>query len=959
VSIGHGTPGLVDKLRAFQGAMDSFVMDSAAAPRPYLELLLGLPAQSDSDPYDDSPSSPGSFWEVYSGDIYKLTNPISVDYGGRVRDVVGVQTSVNPRDLTRVEALADVVAGTYFCDIDAVADGEVDIYVQMPDDSDPEDATVVFLLLFTFGVQGAVHPWLGEDKLVDGSLEEWSSSTNLTNWTDSMQSGWSANQVDAIAPNGTYALKLVATAGSSGTNGFVRPDSGVSIEGGKMYRCSGYYKTDPLGLPADCFAAVMPCGFGGGSDVLRDGRSYAASAVVANASALRETFGSVRRLLFDFIADPAWASLNLRLLGVNNTGGATPRAINIWFDEVKVQRIWRFNFYEPRLNPNSLPDVETQSQSHIFSGKTMTIGSVTLINGDGRLEQLLDQLLKHNKPAQVWTAGFFSDGQEVYRDNWNGSFPALTRKAEVMDEAVSFELEDARTLTDINFPPNRYTVDDDPDLDENIEGQPKPLLFGDTRTNNVKARRVDLTANDFGAYELLDPEVPNADNAPVDASGALRVYPNEELADKDEKGYDITDSTLDFSFASNNTRWTVLRDIRNMRYNRGGDDVGTGLTFDFDIGGGALTAPLDVEGPPYKVASDLAAAMNTAAGVANITVVVTESTHKFTVDRASGGAALNLRMQSGAAAHQQAWKLLGFDTGADLGALGPFVANDPVFESPEADHIIRFVSGGFKDDAAGSICGSASAVLDTAPAAISWILQKVCKVPPSKIDVDSFSDARVALLAEDMQIRAYFSGEEDVAEVIARLEASAQMDVVVDGEGVWRCIRNPSTISRYFYDQDYLAGTWKMWEDPQQIYKLVKVLYGYHPATGEFRKTAEAGGAPIGNEIRHGTDRELEIMSYLDDDGGDIAAAAAVLAQRVFNFSWRVPRLVQFGAAGKLAGLLIGQKVSITRERGLSSTGSLDDVTFRVLGVRRNDLTGVGTLTAIEAINYTTPPYPP
>lgn len=935
-------------------------MDSGAAPRPYLELLLGLPAPSDSDPYDDAPSSPGTYWEVYSGDVYKLTNAISVDYGGRVRDVVGVQTTVAPRDLARVEALADMVSGTYFCDIDAASSGEVMVYVQLPDDSDPEDATVMFLLLYGFGVQGAVHPWLGSDKLVDGSLEEWSSSTNLTNWTDGMQSGWSANQDDAIAPNGTYSLKLVAAAGSSGTNGFVRPDAGVPVVGGKMYRLSGYYKTDPLGLPANCYGGILPAGFGGGNtDVLSDGRTYAATDLINNVVRFRETMGSVRRFLFDFIADPTWPSLlNVRLIGVNNTGGALPRAINIWFDEVKVQRIWSWNFYEPRLSLSGLPDAEVMSQSHIFSGKTMTVGRVSLINGDGLLEQALAQLLKHNKPAQVWSSGVFANGQEIYRDDWRGSFPALTRKVEVADDAVDLELEDARTLTDINFPPNKESTAENPDLDENIEGQPKALIFGDTREHNVKAHRIDLNGNGFGIYEVLDPEVPNADNAPVDASGSLRVYPNEELADKDEKGYDITDSTLDFTFGSNNTRWSVLRDIRNMRYDRGGDDVGTGLTFDFDIGGGALTAPLDVEGPPYQVASDLAAAMNTAAGVANITVTVDESTHKFTVDRASGGAALNLRMQSGAAAHQQAWKLLGFDTGADLGALGPFVANDPVFESPEADHVIRFVSGGYKDDAAGSICGDPSAVLDTAPAAISWILQKVCKVPPSKIDVDSFSDARVALQAEDMRIRAHFDGEEDVAEVIARLEASAQMDVVVDGEGVWRCIRNPSTISRYFYDQDYLAGTWKMWEDPQQIYKRVKVLFGYHPATGEFRKTVEAG-SEIGNEILHGTDRVLEIKSYLDDDGGDITAAAAVLAQRIFNFSWRVPRLVQFGAAGKLAGLLIGQKVSITRERGLSSTGSLDDVTFRVLGVRRNDLTGVGTLTAIEAITYTVPPYPP
>jgi hypothetical protein len=45
-----------------------------------------------------------------------------------------------------------------------------------------------------------------------------------------------------------------------------------------------------------------------------------------------------------------------------------------------------------------------------------------------------------------------------------------------------------------------------------------------------------------------------------------------------------------------------------------------------------------------------------------------------------------------------------------------------------------------------------------------------------------------------------------------------------------------------------------------------------------------------------------------------------------------------------------GNLINLTRERAMSSSGALAGVEFRVLGIRHNDLTGIGTCVAIEKI---------
>lgn len=152
VLLGHGKLGLVDGLRRFSDLMD----ESAADRRPFLELLPGV-------------ELPAAAWLAYSGPAWRQFANYTLDQVPR--DVVGVESSIVPRALTRVESAPRCVAarGSFF--FDRVTK---QIYVHLYDESAPASTTVIALLGFYFGTKGEAHPSLGPDKLTNGDFETYS-----------------------------------------------------------------------------------------------------------------------------------------------------------------------------------------------------------------------------------------------------------------------------------------------------------------------------------------------------------------------------------------------------------------------------------------------------------------------------------------------------------------------------------------------------------------------------------------------------------------------------------------------------------------------------------------------------------------------------------------------------------------------------------------------------------------
>lgn len=946
MSVGHGRPGSLSGLRTFSRLMDSLVQGSRQRTKPYIEYQLCLPM----------PGSPAA-WVVHSGSIYRYRAApageeaavygLATLYDELLRDVVEIETAVLPRPLVRVESIATVVAGTYFADIDNPVTGvdfvqRVEIYLHLPDSSDPNNTQVIFRLLWCVGAYGEVHPWLGPNRLTNGNLDTWISSTNITSWDETLTTGITLAQVAAISGRGTYAAQFTLASGGTGTSARINQSGTVDVVAGTMIRLSGVYSTDEKGLPPGVNAVLRFLRGDTAVEVMPDGRtSIGTGSGFVNATVLTQTYGAVRRFIWDVLVPSGYTNAVL-WLALSNTGGAAPYACTITFDDVKWQRIWRWNVYEPKLRIDGTPIQEIMSQSIMFGQKSISLGSMAIDNSDGSMAQVFDQLISINQPAQVLVGGTFPDGEEIYRDEWHEAFRVRMRGAEVGDNAVTIQLEDSRGLTKILTPPNRYSAAEETDLDENREGDVKPHYFGYGGIYDIKPTRVGIYASGYGIYEFADPEVPILTGTLLSA-GAIRSYPNEELADKDEKGLDVI-SVAEWSPTTFDTQWVITKDVQNYQYDKGGNDVGTDSIFDFNIGGAEMHADLNIAGSAPTVCTALAARMNAVAGVANITVVHNDITKKFTVARGSG--TLQLLPQTGLNKQKQSWKLLGFDTGVNRTGALTYTGDEATYVSPEANHVLRFFAFNGYDNT------------EYHPDVAKWLLQYVAKVPLSRINVESFEAATQLAITDGQDVRMVIDQQRGLDTLLAELDLAGMMDTVVDGAGVWHCIKQETVIRRYFDDSDYLEDSFRMWHDPNQIFKHVRVLYNWHASKQKFLgSTVEVGGGVKANlDVKFGTDEVPEVKSWLTDN----LVGAQLLADRLSNFSRnrddRTPRLVRFDAAGKLLDLLPGYLISLTRSRGLDSSGTgLDGVTFRILGLRYDYGTGRATCTAVENIDYLTP----
>lgn len=922
--------------------------------KPYLELRLGKAFEG---------------WTASGSDFVRTMTAAELTFAGVIRPIVGAESLIFPRQLTRVERTADLVAGTwYFDDAALVAGGTSDMYVRLPTATDPDATTagLVVHMLFTFGAggePGEVHPLLGDNKYLNPGFEAWSGG-NPTSWTEH---GAGAVQETSIVLDGSSSAEIgSATITAGALDGVGQARVGVQHA---PYRVSGYYQTPTTGQSS---AVEVRLRVGDGTNwLLSDGRTLT---TVDGGFRLADTYGETRRFLFDFVWSGATtASLQADLLLYNTS--ASSAAGTLYADKMAFKRIQRWCLYEPRLDASSIPEMEIRALGINFGPTSIGIGSVSVLDGDGALAEAFAGLLLVNRTAKVLIGGETEAGEEIHRDEWWPAFTGIIRQPVFEDGRITFELDTAHTLTRMGAPQNAYNISSFSTMARSQEGLPKPLIFGipwetggATFQHIIPGVRVTTTANGYGAYEYLDPLVPVRDGVNVDlpASYSIKVYPNKDLADRNLQGYAITDSTNDFAVSNNNTRWTVLRDIRNYRYDKSGNDVGTGCAFVFDteLSGSAadLTASIDISGPAYKVAADLQAAMRTAVGGGDTATTVTysESTHKFTVARSGGGAALNLYMTAAAgtadtdaAVHRESWKLLGFDTRSDKTGSTTYTSDVATFSDPDVDHIIRFPGGGYKDDATGSVCGTANAAINTPAAVAAWLLRHVLNIPPANIDVDSFAAGRTQNLADfSLQFRELDASR--AQEVLGDLCLAGLFDLNVSGDGVWKCkvYTAGSTGATEIYEHDILPG-FRMWRDASGVYKDVRLYGDWNPSLK--RHMTYGDGAAVIDPyipIKYGEERILELFASIERQY--ITGGTQLLSNYYGRLIGKVPRLVQFSVKGKLLTKLIGDKVRITRSRAFDTTGALASSAFRIIGLRHNFIQGISTCTAVEDVVFLT-----
>ena len=231
---------------------------------------------------------------------------------------------------------------------------------------------------------------------------------------------------------------------------------------------SGFYRTDPTN-PAGITARVGVSGSVSGMQVLEDGRSF----VDIAHNTLANTNGEWMRFSFDFIAPDTTIRCRCYIECATSTGTG-----KVWFDGIKLQRIWRYEEYDARLSYDSLP-VISEGRRDIFFQRWFTgQGSLTILNGNGYDPALYGRLLDElfgaydftSAPVHLRIGGRYPGGNEILTDDqWFRRW--IARRPRLTPIRANLELEAPNTILGEQLPRRTYDASSFPNIYVNDEGR--------------------------------------------------------------------------------------------------------------------------------------------------------------------------------------------------------------------------------------------------------------------------------------------------------------------------------------------------------------------------------------------------------------------------------------------------------------------------------------------------------
>lgn len=542
-TVGHGGNGLISNIPNYVDLQ----RDKNAAHEAFVDLVMAK-----------SITKTGT----HSGAIYYTDIAASaLTWAGRIRPVMGIEAMVGTgaaragKALTRVQRLADVVAGTWYTDDGSITSSStLRVYYELSDASDPGSAELMLHLLFNFGTRHGSHPQLGEEMGPDSVFNNWDSSTVLHSWnsTGTGAGGVAISRDTELGPGvrSAFSLKVAPdpggiTAGNSGGANF----GGMALEAGREYWFAIDYMT-PVDQPSGLVASIRVRG-DATNFMLVDGVGTTTS---ANSLVLDPTYGQPARALFSFRApsSSAAAVFNVRLL--NNSAGTITTGY-VKFFRASLKAVFRYLAYDELLSVDSIPDTEVRAASINFGEKTIGFANVSILeNSEGSLGIAFGSLFPLRKALTVWSGGFLSSGREILRDDWRSAFRGLVDKVRLDAGQAKYgmQVEDTRTLGYALAAAESVRTSDFANMNTKDGGQSRPLLFGETLDRVFKGLGVDVNASGYRYYEFLDPTIPVRDNVNVGlpTGYAPKIYPSEELADKDELGWELSATITSITVAA-------------------------------------------------------------------------------------------------------------------------------------------------------------------------------------------------------------------------------------------------------------------------------------------------------------------------------------------------------------------------------------------------------------------------
>jgi len=935
--VGHGVLGVRSNLRPFA----ELVIQTASEKHVLVEVR---------------PRRVVTSWSLYQTGTY--ASPLLLGYEGFTLDVVAVRSDLDT-GLTRAESLADcaATAGTYYYDrttIDSgrrwddgivwwdnstgdVWDAYPQLYVHLAAGADPNAVTVVASFGFFFSGRAATHPTLGDTKLLNGTFESWSSASDADNWTEATGAGGSVAREAALIYSGTYSLDLKATASSVSIP--AEEKQNVVVRSGRTYRMSALYMT-----PVGADVALVPnllLGISGSSQYLQsNGRDFESG---TNGIDLPQTAGEWRRVVVDFRAwsDSSAFEVHLRMRNTSGVG----KTGDVYFDNAAFLPVWSFELYDDRLAAGSVPAASVGSHDAFFGGKQLGSGSLGLQNVDGLFYRPLADLDWIGSEVRVSFGGTFIDGEELLADDYRRQFTGIVQNVSADDLAVQLDVQDARAFLHRTAPPNSYDQFSFPGLDPSKASTPRALLLGVlTGVPVVRIDKDELTL--YGTYEVGDASVGingfkslDAVYAYADEAAATIKDPARRIAVAVGAGLGYTDN-----FAATG-RFTINKNPGPFIIQLGVND-----RLDWQSDDGVIETDLT---PGVYTAVGLAGHIRTAAqkpvGHPSLQCFYEDSfdngatqRHTFRVFIDSG-TTKKLLCGTGVNKERGIYKTLGFASSADLTGAGPFFSDTPVFSDPDAQHHLRVDVQGYKDDAAGSYTGSASALITKGADVCRFILGQLMRYPAALLDSASFVSARTTA---PQALALYLAASVSTEDLFSLLEYSNLADILVDGTGVifYNIYQAGSAGAVDLRDEDFQAYAAR--QTINDVFAAVLVTFATDPSTGKpFSRQATSTTVPL-RFNRRGTKTIPTLLTSGED------------AQRVANLflslSANPPALLPIRVRGKLINSKVGDKVILTRARALATTGALASAVKRIKSISQNFQAGESTVELLPDLDMRT-----
>jgi hypothetical protein len=224
----------------------------------------------------------------------------------------------------------------------------------------------------------------------------------------------------------------------------------------------------------------------------------------------------------DFTASPSYSVYKLSIGRGTSDYGAT---YSIYLDDVSVLRLLEPMPYRALIPLGGAPSVQ-QSVGDFYVGDVALSAGELKYGNDGGWYTTLDAYIWHLKEFWLKVGAIDSTYAELGTIFWG-----RTTRPMVTDEAVTFQITDARDGLFGSIPTAIYDLTAYPDMDPNAVGQAIPILFGEL--DNLTPVCIDTTTHEYlvACHPLQDISVVYKDGVILATPGDYTAYPTTAIID--------------------------------------------------------------------------------------------------------------------------------------------------------------------------------------------------------------------------------------------------------------------------------------------------------------------------------------------------------------------------------------------------------------------------------------------